>query len=100
MRVTTSIFWVLCFSSIPFCSAAAPFFGGPEHPVAQVSTFWSASGVKPGGHINLAVVLDIERPYHINSDKAKDPLVPMSIALLRGADFIIGSTAIFPKPDE
>lgn len=44
--------------------------------VVQVSTVWSATGVKAGGHINLAVVLEIQTPYHIGSDTAKEPFIP------------------------
>src|SRR5262245_8156795 len=80
--------------------SAEPFSRASEQTIVQVSTLWSATGVKPGGHIILAVVLDIRKPYHINSDRAKDPLVPASIELLRGADSIIGSTAIFPQAEE
>src|SRR5262249_44056042 len=72
----------------------------PDKTEVQSSAVWSATGVKAGGHINLALVLDIQKPYHINSDKAKDPFVPTSIQLLPGADSLICSTPIFPNPNE
>ncbi len=68
--------------------------------VVQVSTFWSASGVKSGGHITLAVVLEIRKPYHIGSDTATKPFIPTSIQFAEGPEFLVSSTAIFPEPKE
>jgi hypothetical protein len=41
--------------------------------------FWSHNGAKPGGEINLAVVLDVRTPYHINANTAKDPYIPVEV---------------------
>jgi len=71
-----------------------------EKSVLAISTTWSATGVKAGGNITLAIVLDIQKPYHINAHTAKEPFLPTSIQLAGGPDFLLGSTAVFPKPDE
>src|SRR5262249_62244913 len=66
----------------------------PQKQVLEISSYWSANGVKAGGQIVLAVVLDIKHPYHINAHAPKPPFVPTSIQLLSGPDSVVSSTPI------
>jgi thiol:disulfide interchange protein DsbD len=68
--------------------------------VVKVSTFWSATGVKPGGQINLAIVLDIQKPYHVNANTARDPFIPTTIRINNLPETIRSSTPLFPDPHE
>ena len=72
---------------------------GPEKVLA-ISTTWSATGVKAGSNITLAIILDVQKPYHINAHVTKEPFMPTSIQLVGGPEFLLGSTAVFPKPHE
>jgi thiol:disulfide interchange protein DsbD len=65
-------------------------------PVVQTTEFWSASGVQPGGHITLAVVLDIRKPYHINSNKAEDPFIPTVVEIVNPPAGLQLSTPVYP----
>ncbi len=40
-----------------------------QPPVVTVSTAWSADGLRPGGTIDLAVILAVAPGYHINADE-------------------------------
>ena len=57
-------------------SGRAPGFlnAGKTDPVVKTTNYWSDSGVRPGGQITLALVLDIRKPYHIYSNKAQGSL--------------------------
>src|ERR1044071_5250961 len=68
--------------------------------VVSVSTAWSANGARAGGQITLAIILEIARPFHVNADVTKPPLIPLSIQLVNGPDFVLSSTPIYPKPEE
>lgn len=64
----------------------------------KVSTFWSDTGVRPGGQISLAVVLDIREHYHVNSATAKE--FPTTVELSNSLGDLRYSTPIFPSPHE
>lgn len=74
-------------------------FGNRQSPVT-LSTYWSDSGVKPGAPITLAVVADIRKPYHINSNAAKEPYISTTLDLEGLPSEIRTSTPVFPEPHE
>jgi hypothetical protein len=78
----------------------APTFAvaGQDNSVVTVSSFWSQSGVKPGGEINLAVVLDIREPYHLNANTAKPPFIPTQVEIIAAPAELRSSTPMFPTP--
>ncbi|MFA7237438.1 MAG: cytochrome c biogenesis protein CcdA [Phycisphaeraceae bacterium] len=53
----------------------------PADQAVKVTTAWSANGVHPGGTIALAVVLDIETPYHVNANPAGKYLIPTVVEI-------------------
>jgi thiol:disulfide interchange protein len=70
---------------------------GQTQPVVRVNHFWSQTGARAGDQITLALVLDIQKPYHINSNRAKDPFIPTVIQLVNPPAAIQSSTPIFPE---
>ena len=68
--------------------------------VVSVSTVWSANGVRPGGEIVLAVVLDIREPYHLNAHIAKEPYVPTRVEVTSAPQALRISTPMYPDPHE
>src|SRR5215467_11412319 len=94
--LVTLLLWILC--GVSGVRGAEP--SAPEKSVVEISTHWSANGAKANGQITLAVVLEIKPPYHINANLTTPPLIPTSIQLVKGPDFVLSSTAIFPKPEE
>jgi thiol:disulfide interchange protein DsbD len=77
-----------------------PGFSDANAPVVSVSTQWSHTGVKPGGNITLAVILDIRKPFHVNWNQAKDPFIPTKIELTQAPPEIRPSTPVFPEAKE
>src|SRR4051794_15570026 len=69
-----------------------------EEPVLRVSTAWSETGVKAGGQITLAIILDIKQGYHIGANTVKPPFIPTSIEVVDGPGFVVSSTPVFPEP--
>jgi len=67
--------------------------------VVTISSFWSQTGVKPGGQIKLAVVLDIQKPYHVIAPTAKDPYVPLNVQLIGAPDEVRGTTPLYPETE-
>src|SRR5437660_610486 len=94
--IGTPLLWILSTASA-FVRAQS---SASEKSVLAISTAWSATGVKANGQIVLAIILDIKRPYHINANTANAPLIPTSIQLVSGPDFLLSSTAVFPRPEE
>ena len=95
---------VLRFTILPgiffcFASLALGQFQSSAKQVVTISNVWSHTGVQPGGQINLAVVLDIQKPYHVNSPTAQDPYVPLKIQLVSAPDQVRSSTPLYPKPE-
>ena len=78
--------------------ASALAVEGQYNSIVTVSTFWSQSGAKPGGEINLAVVLDIREPYHINANTAKPPFIPTQVEIIAAPAELRSSTPMFPAP--
>jgi thiol:disulfide interchange protein len=68
--------------------------------VVRVTNYWSQTGVKPGGQITLAVVLDIRKPYHIYSNKAKEGYTSTTVELMDTPPQVRSSTAVFPPARE
>jgi len=66
----------------------------------KVSTFWSQTAINPSGEITLAVVLDIRKPYHINSNKAQEPFIPTAIDVVNLPVELRTSTPVFPNPQQ
>jgi thiol:disulfide interchange protein DsbD len=79
--------------------ACAGQSGGDSDSVVAVSTFWSQDGIKPGGEINLAVVLEIKKPYHLGANTAKDPFIPTEVQLIGAPEEVRGTTALYPEPE-
>jgi thiol:disulfide interchange protein len=73
---------------------------GAREPVVKVFSAWSATGVKPGGQIALAVILEIKPPYHVNPNKTKEPFIPTKVEVVSAPPEIRTSTPIFPEPHE
>src|SRR2546426_469563 len=78
----------LCLAS---SSLAQSTVIGKPGSVVTISTFWSQTGVKAGGQINLAVVLDIQKPYHVNSHLAKEPYIPLNVQLVGAPSEVRGT---------
>src|SRR5678816_4177052 len=64
--------------------------------VVAISTLWSQNGVRPGGVLHLAVMLDIRKPYHVSADTAKDPDIPLSVRIISAPEDVRGSTPSYP----
>lgn len=47
-----------------------------ESPVVRLQTAWSADRARPGDTLALAVILDVEPGFHINSNARQQPEVP------------------------
>ena len=90
----------LAFASTLLLAAAGGQAQQTTEDVVKVSTFWSATGLKPGGRINLAIALDIQKPYHINANTARDPFIPTTIRIKNLPETIGSSTPIFPDPHQ
>lgn len=69
-------------------------------PVVRLSSYWSATGVKPGDSIVLALVLDIRAPYHINANRTKEGFIPTEVELVNPPAELRSSTPVFPPPEE
>ena len=55
---------------------------------------------RTGGQIALALVLDIRKPYHINSNKAKEGFVATTVELTKAPPEVISTTPLFPRAQE
>jgi thiol:disulfide interchange protein DsbD len=69
---------------------------GPAQGVLEVTNYWSQTGVKPGGRIDLALVLDIRKPYHIGANKTKEDAIPTTIDLVEAPPQVQSTTPLFP----
>lgn len=79
--------------------APAGAFG--EEQILEVDTAWSHSGVRPGGSITLALILDIRPPYHINPNITDDDnFIATKVEIVEAPDTLRASTPIFPEPEE
>ena len=88
----------------PTSRAQLPFTDGltfgAKPPVVRVTNYWSATGLKPGGQIVLGLVLDIAKPYHINSDHPKENYIATKVDLVNAPPEVRSSTPIFPEAHE
>jgi thiol:disulfide interchange protein len=82
-----------------FGQVAVPGLSGSDS-VVQTSSYWSHTGIKPGGQITLAVVLDIRDPYHINAHTAREPFIGTTIELVNAPNVLRSSTPVFPEPHD
>jgi thiol:disulfide interchange protein len=104
-RPTIAASLVMRFASMAFAIAVAVSLRGQfaafskEEPIVKASTMWSATGIKPGGEITLAVVLDIRKPYHINPSKTKEGFIPTVVEVTEATSELRTSTPIFPPPE-
>ena len=87
----------LFFAALSTALSAEFAIPKPRKPVVEVSTFWSATGLKRNGVITLAVVLNIDKAWHINSNTAKPPFIPTAIEFIDGPSCLRSSTPVFPK---
>jgi thiol:disulfide interchange protein DsbD len=76
------------------------WLSGRNEQFLTVTNYWSDTGVKPGGHITLALVVDIHKPYHINANRTKEDFIPTTIGLETIPAEIRASTPVFPKPHQ
>ena len=102
-RLRTAILAGLMAGTGAIDAGAQPFDELPEQlpapaaaGVVRVETAWNATAVRPGGQITLAVVLDIDEPYHVNADTAKEPFIPTRVTLLDIPDPLRASTVVYP----
>jgi len=100
---------------VSFAAAAHGQFGAPlpgrggepsatqnDDPVT-VETYWSADGGPPGGQIVLAVVFDIDEPYHLQTRSPElDWLIPTEVDLTDAPPGVISGDIQWPpaKPIE
>jgi len=87
----TAFLWIALVVSV--CASAQD----TTNEVVKISTFWSATGVRPGEQINLAVVLEIDPRYHVVANIAREPYVPVQVRVEGLPDDLRASTALFPK---
>lgn len=102
MKTLTALFrqaGITCLFLLPlFSHGQIP--GLPDtRPVVQASSHWSASGVKPGQQINLAIVLNIREPYHINAHTAEGDFIPTTVDIVSAPPEVRIST-LFPEPEQ
>jgi hypothetical protein len=79
-----------------FCLAQPADAADTKAPIVRARLLWSDDGVAPGGHTTLAVVLEIQKPYHINSDKPKEGFIPTTVELASMPPGMQSSTPVFP----
>lgn len=97
--ITCVVLAVVAFVQLPISILAQPPAFPAKEPVVKAAAFWSATGVKPGGEITLALALDIRKPYHINPNKTKDPFIPTTVEVVEAPNELRSSTPIFPEPE-
>jgi DsbC/DsbD-like thiol-disulfide interchange protein len=92
---------VLFFIAVFCLAGAAPSWAQLEVPkVVSGRAVLSKSAVHPGEAVKIAVVLKIEKGWHINSDNPGDEFMfPSSIAFEEATEFSI-QAVVFPKPKE
>ena len=81
-------------SLLPIADSAGAQFGGDVNVLkASISGPASASA---GKKFNLQLLLDIEKGYHIQSDKPKEPYLPTKVKVTAPSGFTVG-TPVFPS---
>ena len=79
-------------------TAAAPAMPGGDQKV-NISTAWSASGVKPGGRIVLAVVMDVAEGWHVQLHQPElDWLVATEVTLESPPPGVVFGDVQWPQP--
>jgi len=80
--------------------AAAPSAEAEADPAAgamSIETAWSHSAARPGEPIHLAVILDIEKPWHINPHQPDlDFLIPTELQLVDGPAALTAAAPLYP----
>lgn len=75
-------------------------FGFQNIEIIKSETFTSFNKIQPGGEVKLAVKLNIDKQWHINSDKPKeDFLIPTELKVKSESNFEIGKI-IYPASKE
>ena len=82
---------------------AEPGADEPDRGPVAVETFWSADGVTSGGQIVLAVVFDIDQPYHLQTRSPElDWLIPTVVKVTEAPAGVVSGDIQWPtsKPIE
>src|SRR5687768_15448500 len=67
--------------------------------VVTVTTYWSASAVRPNEKINLAVAIDIKPRYHIVANTAREPFAALNVTISNIPEDMRTTTALYPKAE-
>ncbi|MBI1931480.1 MAG: protein-disulfide reductase DsbD [Ignavibacteriales bacterium] len=77
-----------------------PQFGFKNVEILKTETYISFNKIQPGGEFKLAVKLNIDKQWHINSDKPnEDFLIPTELKIKSESNIEIGKI-IYPKSKE
>jgi len=81
----------------------SPVSKKPAGKIVKVHTAWSLDRMHPGSHVILAVIFDIAKDFHINTDKSqiipvKDLILyPTKVQMIRAPEGITAESPRFPK---
>lgn len=67
----------------------------PEQAMT-ITTAWSAEAARPGDTIVLAVVANIDKPFHINPHKTSDEFIPTELKVTQSSPAVIALPAQYP----
>ncbi|MFO1500375.1 MAG: hypothetical protein U1G07_18650, partial [Verrucomicrobiota bacterium] len=85
---------------LPLFSSGQPVVAGVGADLVVTGTnYWSATGVRPGGQISMAVVANVAKPFHINANRTKENFIPTTLELATAPAEVISSTAVFPEAE-
>jgi thiol:disulfide interchange protein len=68
--------------------------------VVRATAYWRASGVQPGGKIDLAIVLTIDKPWKINGPTPREGLIPTRLWVGREIPKGTGYAKSYLKPEK
>ena len=102
IRIVVFCAVLLITSSIPL-AASEGLLGDlgdtPEEELAAISSVLSRTSLQPGGTYDAAVIVTVEKDWHINSAHPfQDWLIPAELQI-DTADGFIPSDIIYPKPE-
>ncbi len=91
-KILTSFLFLIFFSTLLF---SQPNF--PNH--VKIKTYQSFDKVYPGGELKLAVKVEIDSTWHINSNKPKDETLIPSELKLTSSQFKL-EKVVYPKAED
>jgi len=102
-------FLVVAGVSLPGVDASRTAHGQPQSfdssSVVEVSTVWQTPRAHPGDDIALAVVIEVEEPYHINPDKSQIDdefgfLIPTDLTVTEAAPALGVTSVQYPEAED